>query len=100
MDTARAAWKFVRSFLKSDWELSDYPVRVRHFDSQPETHGRYGPPFTWSAQIINWRVMGGHGHSRAEAMQNLAARFERRKTEPDPLPRPGTSVPLVFASDE
>jgi hypothetical protein len=100
MDTLHAAWKFVRSFFKSSWELSDYPIRVKHFAGDLEPHGRVGPPFTWSAQIINWWMMAGHGYSRAEAIENLATSFARRKTELEPLPRPGTRVPLKFASDE
>jgi hypothetical protein len=100
MDTLHAAWKFAGSFFKSSWELSDYPIRVKHFSTDLEPRGRLGPPFTWSAQIINWWVMAGHGYSRAEAMQNLAASFARRKAEVEPLPRPGTTVPPTFASDE
>ena len=102
MDVLRAAWKFTRSFFKSRsrWELSDYPIRIRHVDTALEPGGRLGPPFTWSAQIINWWTMSGHGYSVDEAMQSLAANFARRAGEPDPLPRPGTKVPLTFASDD
>ena len=100
MNTVQAAWKFVRSFFKSDWELDDYPIRIKRFEPNPESHGRLGQPFTWSAQIINWWVMSGHGYSRAEALQNLEANFERRrKADPERLPRPGMSVPLAFAPD-
>ncbi len=100
MDAFKAAWKFVRSFFKSDWELSDYPIRVKQFDPAPGPHGRSGPPFTWSAQVINWWVMAGHGYSRDEAMQNLVESFERRKAASESVPRPGTKVPLTFASDD
>jgi len=100
MDSFKAAWKFVRSFVKSGWELSDYPIRIKQFDPAPGPHGRSGPAFTWSAQVINWWVMAGHGYSRDEAIQNLVKSFERRKTASEPLPRPGTKVPLTFASDE
>jgi hypothetical protein len=87
------------SFFKSGWELSDYPIRVKQLDLVLEPHGR-SAPFTWSAQIINWWVVAGHGYSRAEALQNLETNFERRKAEPEGLPRPGVSVPLTFASDQ
>jgi hypothetical protein len=100
MDTLHAAWKFLRSFFRSSWELSDYPIRVKQFTADLEPHGRLGPPFTWSAQIVNWWVMAGHGYSRAEAIQNLATSFARRKAELKPLPRPGTTVPFEFGSDE
>lgn len=100
MDTLHAAWKLAGSFFKSSWELSDYPIRVKQFSTDREPRGRMGSPFTWSAQIINWWGMAGHGYTRTEAMQNLAASFARRKAEVEPLPRPGTTVPLTFASDE
>jgi hypothetical protein len=93
MDAFKAAWKFVRSFFTSGWELSDYPIRIKQFDPAPGPHGRSGPPFTWSAQVINWWAMAGHGCSRDEAMQSLVESFERRKTASEPLPRPGTEVP-------
>lgn len=99
MDALQAAWKFAGSFFKSSWDLSDYPIRVKHCSTDLEPRGRL-TPFAWSAQIINWWVMAGHGHSRAEAMQNLAAHFARRKAQVEPLPRPGITVPLTFASDE
>ena len=100
MDATRAAWKFLRSFFKRSWELSDYPIRVREFSPRPEPHGRSGPPFTWSAQIVHWWTMSGHGYSREEALGNLAENFARRKSAADRLPRPGTKVPLTFTSNE
>jgi len=99
MDALQAAWKFALSFLKSGWELADYPIRIRQFDPIPEPLGRSGQPFTWSAQIVNWWAMAGHGYSRDEAMRNLVESFDRRKATAEPLPRPGTKVPLVCAPD-
>jgi len=100
METILAAWKFALSYFKRTWELSDYPVRIRQFSAEPETRGRSGPAFTWSAQIVHWWMMGGHGYSRAEALEKLGANFAQRKAQATPLPRPGTSVPLSFASDD
>lgn len=100
MAALKVGWKFGLSFLKSSWELSDYPIRIRQLEPVPELHGRSVQPFTWSAQIINWWVMAGHGYSRDEATRNLVESFDRRKATAEPLPRPGTRVPLVFASDD
>jgi len=96
MDALHAAWKFIRSFFGSDWELSDYPVPIRQVDADPRPQGRLGSAFTWSAQIVNWRVIGGHGYSRAEALQELRANFARRKATADPLPRELAVIKHMF----
>ncbi len=98
MDRIQAAWKFLLSFCKSDWDLDDYPIRIHNFPESPKPHGRSGPPFTWSAQIIYWWAMGGYGYSRSEALGTLADNFVRRKREGPPLPRPGSKAPITFAS--
>lgn len=91
-----AIWKFLLSFRKRTWDLSDYPVRVRHVDAVPDRRG--APAYAWSADIVRWWAMAGFGHSRSEALHNLARCFEQRASRPDPLPRPGTPGPVEFAS--
>ena len=50
-DQAKAFQKFVLSFLKHDWTLDDYPLRVT--DRGPvESEGRLKPS-RWTAQIVN-----------------------------------------------
>lgn len=44
--------------------------------------------------------MNGMGSSKDEAYQNLLQKFEEKKKEGSPLPRPGTYVPLELASFE
>jgi hypothetical protein len=81
----------VKSFSKSEWELSDYPIRVLH---RPEVQplGRRRP-YSWTAQIINWWHMRGDGHTREEAVLQLERRFTAFKIG-NPLPRPGRGAPL------
>ncbi len=99
MDWVKAGWFFLTSFFKRSWDLADYPVRVRQFEPQ-EPHGRFPAPFTWSAQVINWVAMQGHGYSREEAFADLAKGLASFKALGKPLPRPGSRVPLEFASNE
>ncbi len=48
--------------------------------------------------------MDGSGDSREEALNNLRAKFLTRKAklaeEKEPLPRPGTNVPIEFVSQK
>jgi predicted RNase H-like HicB family nuclease len=52
---------------------------------------------------VNWHLSGG-GDSREEALQNLNSTFaavkSRKKETGEALPRPGTRVPLEFASQQ
>jgi hypothetical protein len=60
-------------------------------------------PYRYVAQIVNWSLVGG-GETPEGAMQELAANFEKaaaeRRQQGTRLPRPGTTVPMQFASRE
>jgi hypothetical protein len=102
----RAAWKWVFSFLSHDWELEDYPISIRK--QKPDSDESYddNPRFTlqpFVASITNWNV-NGFGGSKEEALSDLLSSFTSRKAklkeDGKPLPRPGTKVPIQFASQE
>jgi hypothetical protein len=43
-DRLRVAWKYLASFLKKDWDLEDYPIRMRHFAvDHTQDDGRWKP---------------------------------------------------------
>ncbi|MCH7958951.1 MAG: hypothetical protein IID08_02400 [Candidatus Hydrogenedentes bacterium] len=89
-----AAYKWVASFLRSDWAIADYPVRFRD-------QGRTVPAdSTWSVQIINWWTVGGLGESKEEAYKNLSANFDAIKESRKQLPRPGTHAPIEYAATD
>jgi hypothetical protein len=98
MDWVKAGWFFLTSFFKRSWDLSDYPIRVREREPQ-ERHGRHAD-ITWSAQVVNWWAMSGHGYSREEALAGLAKNFNAFKSLPKEPPRPGSRVAFEFATDE
>ena len=55
-------------------------------------------PLPWTATVINWPGIMGGGNTRQEALEDLRRRFEQFKAaKKDPLPRPGTKVPIQFA---
>lgn len=100
---ALAIWKLCLSFRKDSWEISEYPVYLRTQDPGPAPPGsRFRQP-RFVASITNWGLIG-MGDSKAEAMEalrtNFASAVATRKAEGLPLPRPGTRVPIAFASQE
>lgn len=92
-------WKYWLSFLKKDWHLRDYPIRVREFATHPEPPGNRWHAPRYEAVIEGWHLTG-HGDTKAEARARLVEAFARAKAEPKPLPRPGVLVPFDFASTE
>jgi hypothetical protein len=52
----------------------------------------------WVAQVVNWTVLSGGGQTKAEALADLRSKFQARKAAGARLPRPGTKVPIEFAS--
>jgi hypothetical protein len=99
-----AFWKYLLSFRKRDWDLHDYPIRIRELKVDLNLDPARFKQARYVASIINWWVMGGTGDTRKEALQNLEKRFQSEKAQRfldvKPLPRPGTHVPLEFASQE
>jgi hypothetical protein len=100
-----ALWKRCLSYRKRDWELSDYPVVFRTQECDP-SFAYTAPRFKlhrYLARVVNWHITGS-GDSRAEALQNLRCTFAavktRKKEKGEPLPRPGTNVPIEFAAQE
>jgi hypothetical protein len=94
-----AAWKYALSFFKRDWQWNDYPIWIR--EQKPEQDMQF-PGLTlqrYVAMVVNWSTVSGCGDSKAEAMGKLKACFEKLKLA-KPLPRPGTGLPIEFASQD
>lgn len=100
----RAWWKYLLSFFKHDWDLSDYPVSVRKHEIDPNYVGSRLKQHKYSAQIVNWWVVSGNGDTEQEALQDLQKYFSSTKAERAKdgkrLPRPGTHVEIEFATRE
>ena len=88
--------KWLASFFLREWKLPDYPVRVR-------SNGKHAAPDQqWLAQILSWPGPAGVGASKEEAVAQLTERLEsirgHRRATQEKMPRPGTHVPIQFAS--
>jgi hypothetical protein len=101
IDSLHALYRRLLSYRKATWEIADYPVRVRFQDSATvESRGPRLKPVVWSAQIVNWWQLGGHGDTREDALEDLRRNFESYRDTHATLPRPGTSAPIEFAAAE
>lgn len=103
-NTVRAGWKCFLSLFKKDWELSDYPIAIREHEIDRDYVGTRLKQHRYSAQIVNWWVVSGMGDTKGEAVQELGKMFANMKAnrvkDRKRLPRPGTHVPIEFASRE
>ncbi len=102
-DQLWAFLKFCLSFRKENWELSDYPVRIRRqqLDPNSEYASARFKQHDYVARIVNWHMSGG-GDSKSEAISNLRRSWEeardKKRIAGAPLPRPGKRVAIEFAS--
>jgi hypothetical protein len=94
-------WKLALSYRKRDWELPDYPVEFRTQETQPTPEGSRFKSHPFVASILNWRLTGT-GDSPADALDDLSNSFRKAKSHRSAigkaLPRPGSEVPIEFAS--
>lgn len=95
-EKALMAAKWLGSFFRREWGLGAYPVRIR-----PNGDGTR-PGEKWLAQILNWPGPAGVGATQAEAVARLGETLEhvraQRRQSGEKMPRPGSAVPLAFAS--
>lgn len=94
MDSIKIRIKYILSFLKKDWPLSDYPIKYYANKNAGEAKVRIG------AKILNWAGPGGFGSSKRNAYNDLLYRFNLQKNYYKVLPRPGTIRPLQFESQD
>jgi hypothetical protein len=99
-DSIKMNWKRLLSYRKSEWELNDYPISLRFQKPLPGLPPRF-VQHRYRALVLGW-LIDGRGDSKQEALASLEQEFVRRKQmridSGESVPRPGTRVPLKFAS--
>ncbi|MCW3074538.1 MAG: hypothetical protein JWP69_1607 [Flaviaesturariibacter sp.] len=89
-------WKRLLSYRKKTWRIDDYPLAYRKQPMPADTLPEEGYK-TWLVQVIRWELMLGLGNTKEEAYHYLESSFNRY-SQKKPAPRPGTKVPIEFAS--
>lgn len=92
-------YKLLFSYLKSNWDLDDYPIEFRQ-QQMLDLSGSNLTMYPWEARVVNWYWMNADGHSKSEAYLKLKEKFDKHKLEGNNLPRPGHRVQLNFSSSE
>ena len=91
----RIAKSWLASFLRSEWRPEHYPMAVREQVGVPEES-------RWCARVLNWPGPVGLGPTKQQAHAaletNLRAIGAKRRAEGKRMPRPGTGLPIEFAS--
>lgn len=101
-NSARMAWKRALSYRKRQWDFADYPITVRRqtFDSVPDDAEH---AFRYWARVLGW-LIDETASTKAEAPTKLRGLYEIQKQlrieKGEPIPRPGTKIPIRFASRE
>ena len=99
-DAARMLWKRVLSYRKREWSFEDYPTVVRRqtltgVPEDAEHESRY------RARVLGW-LIDETAPTGSEALAKLRDRYAQRKQlcleRGGSIPRPGTRVPITFAS--
>jgi hypothetical protein len=93
----RIARSWLASFFRREWRPEHYPIRVREQAGVPDEA-------RWCAYVLSWPGPVGLGRTGVEARAALEASLRdiarKRREDGKPVPRPGTGLPIRFASTE
>ena len=86
---------WLASFFRANWEPEHYPIELRLQKDVP-------PEAAWAARVPTWPGPIGFGATKSEArtalLKNLRDIAMARRKNGMSMPRPGTRVPIEFAS--
>ncbi len=92
---SRIIVSWLASFVRSEWKPEYYPIEIRKQEGVP-LEAR------WYARVLNWPGPGGLGTTKDEArtalLKNLREIALKRLQDGKSMPRPGTGLPIEFAS--
>ena len=87
--------KWFASYLRPQWLPHHYPIALK-------AQSGVGPESAWFARVLNWPGPTGLGSTEMEARAALVAALVQiqsaRKINGQAMPRPGSRVPIAFAS--
>ena len=91
MSNLKANIKYLKSFLKKDWEFKDYPLETLHNTEAEDI------TFSYRAKLTLWWNLVAFESTESQAVSNLKKEFLNFKKENANLPRPGAKVPIRFS---
>tara|TARA_R100000541_G_C1850972_1_gene77588 strand:+ start:55 stop:561 length:507 start_codon:yes stop_codon:yes gene_type:complete len=94
MNQLKAKIKYLKSFLKSEWDFDDYPLETWKNQNAEQNDLEYGAKFT------NWWSLVAHGETENQAVENLKKHLSDFKENNTEIPRPGANVPLEFTESD
>ena len=95
-----AGWKFILSWRKKDWAFEDYPVSIVRQKTEAEETAEFAAVPRFGAEVVNWLGLCGTGNTTHAALEDLRQNFSNASAHRDSMPRPGTKVPIQFASTD
>lgn len=94
---SRIIVSWLASFVRSEWKPEHYPIEVRAQKGVP-------PEAMWYARVLNWPGPTGlaatQNEARAALLANLQEIATKRLGDGKRMPRPGTGLPIEFASTD
>lgn len=94
MNQLKAKIKYLKSFLKSEWDFNDYPLETWKNPNSEQNNLKYGAKFT------NWWSLVAHGETENKAVENLKKHLTDFKNNNTEIPRPGANVPLEYTESD
>ena len=93
MKQLKAKYKYLQSFLKTNWTFSDYPLEFW------ENHNAKHDDIKFAAKFTNWPLFISYGITLENAIKGLKENFIKYEKN-NILPRPGINAPIQFAKTE
>ena len=94
MNQLKAKIKYLKSFLKSEWDFNDYPLETWKNPNAEQNDLEYGAKFT------NWWSLVAHGETENKAVENLKKRLTDFKKNNTEIPRPGANVLIEYTESD
>jgi len=93
MNKLKIIYKYIFSFFKKDWQISDYPLQMKIQKDVPEESKYY-------YSILNWFAVIGLGPSEEKAFEHLNTNFNNIVEMQGFKPRPGKYQPIKIAATD
>ncbi|MGZ5283783.1 MAG: hypothetical protein ACXWEY_16020 [Bacteroidia bacterium] len=92
MKKIKAFYKLILSYFKKQWNFEDYPLEIWINKNAEQEEIKY------VASLTNWSLFIERGETLEIAKQKLKDKFLAYRKDNSKIPRPGSFVPIQYAS--